>query len=428
MQDKMKAWKVEETVKTIAENLGKRGDVQETWERITLSKGLPGICVLLGTMMERYPKETRWGDLANRCLGKCVEHLNTHGLPGISLFSGLSGVGLGAVCASEGLTNYRNLVGTINRQITTGVEGYTEALKKGGGTHCLLYDAIEGLSGILNYLEIFKEDDLCREALEKGVNALVSLTGDILVQGYRVPGWYLPAENQFSRLEQEIYPAGNFNTSLSHGVAGPLIVLSKFYSAGIRMEGQRDAIEAIVDFYRRCRSSDGRRDFWKGQIDFYELAEEKITEKNAVRRDAWCYGAPGICYALIRAGIALENRELTEYAVENLRRAMQDIRGIFSPTFCHGYAGIYQVLQSAEDCLERELFGAEKRKIRQIILDFYESGYEFGFYNREFDREMGDWKEEETPGLLDGAAGVCLVLLENNNSCGNLWKRAFLLD
>lgn len=437
--------RIEEITVQIAENLGDyeraaeimnkkksrktwNGLYSGEWNPCTLGQGLPGICLLYGKMMELYPEEEKWRLLAHDYLGRTVERVNRQGMKSLSMFSGLAGLGLCAISLSDGFRQYQRVIRTVNDGITGQFDAFLDHVVTPQGTHSLLYDVIEGTSGIVSYLSLLRQEDRCYEALKRGLKKLVSLTEDIQIEGYAVPGWYIPSKNQFSELEQKIYPQGNFNTSLSHGIAGPLIILSQMFREGIAVEGQRAAIEKIVDFYFRFRCSDEKREFWKGQLDFAEVAKGELTEKNIIRRDAWCYGSPGICYGLITAGTALDRPEWTEYGIQNLRRTMQDIHGIFSPTFCHGYAGLYQILNSAECILERNLFAEERGQLKEKILGFYDPSYVYGFYNMELDAADGQMCAYETVGLLDGAAGVCLALLEGEHRSKNVWKKAFLLD
>lgn len=423
---------IDDMINATAERLGEyervAGSSDAAEKLYTLSQGLPGICLLYGRLMELYPKEEKWCALAHDYLGRTVAGLNEQGVPGLSMFSGLAGIGLCAASVSGGFQRYGKLIHTVNTGITGQFDAYLAHVVTPQGTHSLLYDVIEGVSGVLSYLSLFLQEDRCYAALKSGLQTLVRLTGDIQIAGCAVPGWYIPSVNQFSEQEQRLYPQGNFNTSLSHGIAGPLVILSKMFAAGVIVEGQREAIEKIVDFYFRFRCNDGKRDFWKGQLAFSEVTEGEVSQENIIRRDAWCYGSPGICYALMTAGEALGRPEWVQYAITNVRQTMQDIRGIFSPTFCHGYAGLYQILNSAESLLKRELFVQEKAYLRGKILGFYDPCHVFGFPDMEFDHAKGALCARDAAGLLDGAAGVCLVLLEGEHPGGNLWKKAFLLD
>lgn len=424
--------RIDDMINATAERLGEYervAGISNAAEKLyTLSQGLPGICLLYGKLMELYPREEKWCALAHDYLGRTVAGLNEQGVPGLSMFSGLAGIGLCAASVSDGFRRYEKLIHTVNTGITGQFDAYLAHVVTPQGTHSLLYDVIEGVSGALSYLSLFLQEDCCYGALKKGLRTLVKLTGEIQIAGCAVPGWYISAVNQFSEQERRLYPQGNFNTSLSHGIAGPLVILSKMLAAGVEVEGQREAIEKIVDFYFRFRCNDGKRDFWKGQLDFSEVTEGKTSQEHIVRRDAWCYGSPGICYGMIAAGEALGRPEWVQYAVTNIRQTMQDIRGIFSPTFCHGYAGLYQILNSVEALLKQELFVQEKAYLRGEMLDFYDPRHAFGFPDIEFDHAKGKLCERDAAGLLGGAAGVCLVLLEGEHPGGNIWKKAFLLE
>ena len=107
----------EKLLKTLAERITEEQQKKQGWEQTTLSGGLPGICLLLGKLMELYPGEERFVELARGCLGQCVSYLNEHGTFSSSMFSGLAGMGLGAYCVSNGGRDYQKLI----KNITGGV-------------------------------------------------------------------------------------------------------------------------------------------------------------------------------------------------------------------------------------------------------------------------------------------------------------------
>lgn len=416
-----------ERLETKPENLRYFENTAIGWDKVSLSHGLPGICLLYGKLMETYPNEDRWEKAANRYLGLVVDEINQKGIRDISMFSGLSGIGLAAFSVSKELQDYQKLIAAINAGVLQMLPFLTQNINSRKGTHASLYDVMAGLTGVLSYLYLFLNDTKCYEGLLTGVDALIELTRTIVIEGVEVPGWYICAENQFSQLEKELYAQGGFNTSLSHGIAGPLAILAEMMCQGICRKDQKEAIQRIVDFYFSYRIVENNREIWKGQIEFEEVRKKSPNTKNLVKRDAWCYGSFGICYALIRAGIALKDKKLVEYGIRNVKQAIPDIQGIFSPTFCHGYAGIYQVLHSIETLASEEVFAEEKSRIKEKILDFYEPKYLYGFYNIEYDHEKGDFRPYESVGFLEGAAGVALSLFEGEHPGKSVWKRAFLL-
>lgn len=431
-------------VKEIAKNLGDYDNVKrivedkdnirvmgefnfQGWEPLTLSHGIPGICLLYGKLMECFPDEEIWAELAHQYLGYLVQEINKEGFQTLSMFSGTSGIGLAVASVSNNFCNYNKLLNTINSYIINWFDEFIDSIDLKKGTRSICYDVIEGLSGILSYCSIYYEQESFSPILLKGLKKLVELTYDIDVKGYHVPGWYIPSDNQFSTVEKELYPYGNFNTSFSHGIAGPLTLLSEMKSKGFMIEGQEEAIEKIVKFLFDFRSNDRRRDFWKGQIDFHEYITGKVSEKNIIRRDAWCYGNPGVCYSLIMAGKAMKNQSWIDYGIHNMKKTLSDVKGIFSPTFCHGFSGLYQVVNSIEFTIGKDIFYSEKKELLNKIMSFYDSNYIFGFRNMEVGDENGNIRAFEHLGLLDGTIGVCLALLEGEHKTKNIWKRAFLL-
>lgn len=397
------------------------------WEPATLSHGIPGICLLYGKLMECFPEEEIWANLAHKYLGYLVKEINSMGIRTLSMFSGAAGIGLAVASVSNNFTNYGKLLNSINSYILSYYSSIYNINTNKIGVSSVYYDVIEGLTGVLSYCSIFYNHEKFRRVLLDGLSKLVSLTDDIMVDGKNVPAWFISSDNQFSEVEKALYPYGNFNTSFSHGITGPLAFLADMKSKGIVVEGQEGAINKIMQFLFDYRQSDGKRDFWKGQIDFREFINGKLSNENIVRRDAWCYGNPGICYAILKAGKAMKKSEWTNYALDNIKKTMTDIKGVFSPTFCHGFAGLYQILNSLEIIMKEGAFADEKKKLLDKIMGYYDPFYPYGFKNIEVGDDQGDIRAFEYIGALDGTVGVCLALLDGEFGGESLWKKAFVL-
>ncbi|MBE0343534.1 Subtilin biosynthesis protein SpaC, partial [Paenibacillus sp. 28ISP30-2] len=249
--------------------------------------------------------------------------------------------------------------------------------------HISDYDVIEGLSGIANYLLIFSEDKKMRSLLVDILQYLVRLADDKEYQGLKIPGWHIPSQNQFTQMEEQLYPEGNFNLGLSHGIAGPIVALSKAMLQGINVPGQERAIKKMVEFLIQFASMDGEHLFWKGVISFEEFKAGCASSHVDFRRDAWCYGNPGVCIALLYAGKALEEPKYTDLALQNLRETAQNVHHVLSPTFCHGYAGIAQILMAAQKISGKDIFNEEIMLFKNKIMSFYDESYPFGFYDFE---------------------------------------------
>lgn len=431
--------KQEQCIKKIADNLADYEAIMETtskdgysnsgtFERATLCNGFPGICMLFGKMMELYPGEEKWEEAANRYLGYTVEELNKTGIDDISMFTGIAGVGLAAAAISDNFTNYTQLLGTINESITYYLPHLmSEMAKMSGGMYASAYDVIAGITGIMNYLDLFKRDNLCYDVLQQGLDVLIYLSQQERLCETDLMKYYISSENQFSSIESSLYPEGCINLGLAHGIAGPLILLSKCKINGICGQDQDEAIKRIVQVYRTYYLEEKGRIVWKGQVEPNEIRNKCANRENFFHRDAWCYGNPGISYALACAAVALEDTELKNFAIEILKKTTQDIQGIFSPTFCHGYAGIYQIICSMERLTKTDRLSEEKETIQNKIWEFYAEDYAYGFHNIDIDKKRTSLQEFETIGFLDGSAGTCLSLLSSSGDGADMWKRAFML-
>jgi hypothetical protein len=143
-------------------------------------------------------------------------------------------------------------------------------------------------------------------------------------------------------------------------------------------------------------------------------------------RAAWCYGSPGLARALWFAGKALgcaEYREIAIAAMEAVYRRPLNVRRIDSPTFCHGVAGLLQItLRFAHDTGLPQFTGAA-RTLSEQLLSLYDHNTLLGYYNLEL-----SGKRIDQPGLLDGAAGVVIVLLAAATLAEPTWDRMYLLS
>ncbi len=398
------------------------------WSKMTLSHGLPGICMLFGKLADCDSKESEhWQAMGRQYMGYVVEEINHKGIADMSLYSGLSGVGMAAACLSRGFNDYTKLLTVINKAVSEWVLAVAGGINFQKGTHSIVYDVIAGMTGIISYLSLFQKDIVCEKGIASGLDMLIAMTKEIQIQGVNVPGWYIPSENQFTPAESKYYPKGNFNTGMSHGIAGPLTLLSQMAMKDVIRPGQMEAIRRMTDFLVHYKIKYHGRDIWNGQIDFEEVKDGKPKTEKVFHRDAWCYGAPGICYALICAAMACEDRALLQFGIENLRLAAADMEGVYSPTICHGYMGIYQIMDAVEGMLLSSYFTKEKEQIKNKILGYYDERTLYGFQDFEYDGITKQIQAYDTCGFLEGAAGVALGLYSVENSQNNIWRKTLLL-
>ena len=110
--------------------------------------------------------------------------------------------------------------------------------------------------------------------------------------------------------------------------------------------------------------------------------------------------------------------------MEAVYRRPAAARRIGSPTFCHGVAGLLQVtLRFAHDAGAEWLRREAARLLARHLLSAHEPDTPLGYRNTEPTGTRTD-----QPGLLDGAAGVALVLLAAATAVEPAWDAVFLLS
>jgi hypothetical protein len=143
-------------------------------------------------------------------------------------------------------------------------------------------------------------------------------------------------------------------------------------------------------------------------------------------RTAWCYGSPGIARALWLAGSALgeeRHASLAMTAMEAVYRRPLHARQIDAPTFCHGVAGLQQITLRFANETGAPFFVDAARTLHRQLMDAYKPDSLLGFRNLE-----PGGRPIDQPGLLDGAAGVALVLLAAACPIEPAWDALFLLS
>jgi hypothetical protein len=197
--------------------------------------------------------------------------------------------------------------------------------------------------------------------------------------------------------------------------------MSVALTAGAEVDGQRDAVHRTADAIAGAQLSDR----WGATFPIVAGIGSDAIEPTP-GRNAWCYGPPGVARALWLAGTAVDREDLCDLAVETMlavgRRPVGE-RRIDSPTLCHGVAGLLAItLRFAADTRRPE-FGAAARDLARRLVDAFEPETTFGYRNLEPSGSRIDH-----PGVLDGAAGVALVLLAAAASVEPRWDSVLLLS
>ncbi|RZJ23684.1 MAG: hypothetical protein EON51_02050 [Acinetobacter sp.] len=153
-----------------------------------------------------------------------------------------------------------------------------------------------------------------------------------------------------------------------------------------------------------------------------------VKNQNIGGRLAWCHGDLGISFLLIKAGLALNNNSwyklgydvaLNASHIKIEETGVVNDEGQYNLGFCHGTSGIAYIfsrLSAICNCQELHLVS---QKWLEITLDKIENHLEM--YSTET-------REDNQLGLLEGFAGIGLVLLSFVNKDKHDWDRLFLLN
>jgi hypothetical protein len=388
----------------------------EHWLPFTLSRGDAGITLLHGWLDACFPGED-WDRVAHAYLTSAAHDAGSMEQVPLGLLDGSAGLAFTACYLSRDGSRYQRLLASLETALLpqmAAVAGVFE--RRTEGLHTSEFDVVSGLSGMAGYLLCRTDSEAAMATLRSVVRAMIALSRE----DDAGPLWRTPPGLLNENL-RDYYPSGSFNCGLAHGAPGLLAALALAHRGGIGIDELPEAIRRVSEWLLGARVEDDWGITWPAAVAFNGGAAGPVY-----CRDTWCYGGPGVARALWLAGEALGEDRYREVALESmkgvLRRPMPR-RGISSPTFCHGVAGLLQIaMRFAHDSGCRALFDGVVELYDQLE-SHYEPGTLFGYRNV----EEGDLRTDH-PGFLEGAPGVAAVLLAATSGVEPKWDRAFLLS
>ncbi|OLT30274.1 hypothetical protein BJF83_24900 [Nocardiopsis sp. CNR-923] len=271
------------------------------------------------------------------------------------------------------------------------------------------YDALRGLTGLGHLLTLRAPDS---DELRDVLSYLVRLTEpDHLDDGSPVPGWWNPVGP--SGRVQAAFPGGHANHGMAHGIGGPLALLSLAWTAGVRVEGNREAIERICSWLDRWRHHGDGGTWWPYWITAGQLHTGQAV--HGPQRPSWCYGAAGLGRAQQLAAHALNDPEravLAEQAVTDALTHPVALGMLVDDSLCHGWAGHALVSHTTG-------IGNPQELIAPILRD--------GDVEQVADRLLTPRRERPGIGFLEGGAGIATTLHTLGAGSGGSWFSSFLM-
>lgn len=378
----------------------------------SLGRGQAGLA-LLYAWLARTRRMPQADVLARRCLDQAIEAVSTQAM-NASLYGGFTGVAWAAVL--------------VDRLLDPDAEDRGEAvddallrLLSRADRWSAPYDLIVGLTGLGVYALQRYPRPVAIECLRRVVERLHECAQH---DEHGLYWWTPPAEipDQESRKQ---YPSGRADLGVAHGVAGAIALLGCICGVGVEQATARPLLEGAVSWL---------------------LAHSVPTEAGPTfpvwvapafqpspARCAWCYGDPGIAAALLLAARGVGDAGWEQTAVALACRAAErpaSETGVVNANFCHGAAGLAHLYN-------RMYQATGEPKLGRAALYWLERT--LGFYRRARDaagtwvqgnwepgrRELWTWTGVE---LVEGAAGVALVLLAAATSVEPTWDRMFLVS
>jgi lantibiotic biosynthesis protein len=376
----------------------------------SLAAGSAGVAVC-HAVVARSRQDERAREVAIACLDSATEVLASQPLS-LSLYSGFPGIAWAADLVGRMLPG-----GTPDRldDIDHALAGAVRRYPKSGP-----YDLIDGLTGLGLYSLARWPRPAAAECLTGVLEQLAARARSDVHGVY----WWTSASDLVGP-RRERYLAGGVDVGMAHGMAGVIPLLARACALGIGGPTLRGLLDGAVEWLlgHLVDSAAGPT-----VPSFVAAGAEP-----GPTRSAWCYGDPGVAAALLLAArdVREPRWELagTELALRAAMRAPEH-SGVRDGGLCHGSAGLAHLFARMHELTGRpELADAAlawlHRTLAACTRATHAAGAEPGATVgqpgrsavRPVDRggdlplRLGTAPPWNGPGLLEGAAGVALVLL-----------------
>jgi lantibiotic modifying enzyme len=260
------------------------------------------------------------------------------------------------------------------------------------------FDLIYGLAGIGGYGLCAAEDSCGAQIVERVFELLLPLACETDAHMWWPSNAQIGTPGMLLR-----QPQGYCDLGMAHGNAGVLAFLARALKQGLHAEPARACINKLVPWLLAQQNAPdcGSR--------FPYIAEDV----NVPSRCAWCYGDPGIAWALLCAADAMHNPAWLESAHATARaistRPLATM-GFADSALCHGHAGVGHIL----------------RRIGQRLDDAQISA----FANDLLQQAMQSARQADTESdmsFLEGQVGIGLALIAASTDLALNWDYPLLL-
>jgi lantibiotic modifying enzyme len=351
----------------------------------------------------------RWAEVASHHLEHAIQGVGAIAL-GPGLFAGFTGVAWSMAHVARMLEIEIEIPDSIDSGLIDLVTARWSSES---------YDLVSGLVG----LGVYFLERLPHPLASRGLLAILERLAELAHRDTNGIAWHTPPQ-KLPEPQRRQFPEGYYDLGLAHGLAGVVAFLVRAHAAGIAERCSLELLEGAVAWLL-AHELDARQG---GGFPWAHVPGRAPRPARA----AWCYGDPGIGIALLQAATwlrrpawAIRARSLVEAAARRLR----ETSGIVDISVCHGSAGLLHMVNR----VHQRMPSPALRDAIDVWLDWtLDARTEApgpavaGF--RALTHQQGElvWVAER--GLLNGAAGVGLVLLGIVSDVTPAWDRVLLLS
>ncbi len=392
---------------------------------ISIASGLPGPMLFFAQLDECMP-DNGWKSVAQSHASHLFHILRAAERGpqvGFGLMEGFTGLAFALDRVSEKVPALQSANNSLYESLITMQSDYDPPRTGHEELQAYRYDLVSGSVGIAAYhLEHLETErgDRSLDLVKKHVTFLV----DLVCSHAGLTGYFLPVQSLASDRHRELYPSGCIDLGMAHGIAGVLGVLNRVAAIDIGVDGINQAIEKICRFLLEVLSSTSD-DFWPNAF-----RAEGPSDHDSLSEGWWCYGTPGIALPLMQAGVVLGCKEWLDAGTNALERScnvyLADGFSMRTEILCHGVAGMAQIIKrgkalNATPVLEQAYGAAIDR-----LVAMYDAAKPFGYRNPTARVLTGELFDADSVGLLDGAVGIGLVLMDEAFGQSPNWDRLLL--
>ena len=301
---------------------------------------------IMGSFQEYFYSESEWECLILHLLNVLRKGINKSFFNDTAIFYGMTHVAYSVYALSLKVPKIKPLLQGINDVLLDKLSHYLESSNKHEFATIGNYEVIKGLSGPFRYLLDNDDGDRVNKMIKQLINVFIKRSKDIIILDHNVTGWhYYPSAVE--KMYMDVGAAnGCINYGVSHGMGGPLPVLSMAYHKGYNVDGLEDTINRLISEYMNAVYYVDGIVYWPGRITFEQyIGQEAIA--NTANPMSWCYGSVGILRTLYMSGVYMTNNMVKQFAVDELVKiAKMELQSysLSQPIVCHGYVGTAAIL------------------------------------------------------------------------------------